>query len=285
MEMEVKGEANSSYAKHLLSIKIFGYLDPPQPVISIFQPIARHINMLNRQISRDKRGKIVVRLGGLNDIRLGSPAHPPTFTPPVVTPSEKLEPSIADYTFEQYKAANLNIDQQHDIIGKLRNELPIIDRDEVDDTLLRSMAQQFELAIFPTCKMMHVDPLAVKRMFDNQFRMAYGPEVGAEVLAKLGLCRLEDIEKSVTAVKTGMVTKEDVEHSAANVEESSIRQERDTVAPPPPKKKARMAPPNNTQKDLKAHTARRRRAHRGCKILTLRSVVVSQKWEALSSGS
>ena len=77
--------------------------------------------MLNRQISRDKRGKIVVRLGGLNDIRLGSPAHPPTFTPPVVTPSEKLEPSIADYTFEQYKAANLNIDQQHDIIGKLRN--------------------------------------------------------------------------------------------------------------------------------------------------------------------
>ena len=241
--------------------------------------------MLNRQISRDKRGKIVVRLGGLNDIRLGSPAHPPTFTPPVVTPSEKLEPSIADYTFEQYKAANLNIDQQHDIIGKLRNELPIIDRDEVDDTLLRSMAQQFELAIFPTCKMMHVDPLAVKRMFDNQLRMAYGPEVGAEVLAKLGLCRLEDIEKSVTAVKTGMVTKEDVEHSAANVEESSIRQERDTVAPPPPKKKARMAPPNNTQKDLKAHTARRRRAHRGCKILTLRSVVVSQKWEVLSSGS
>lgn len=60
MEIEVKGEANASYAKHLLSIKIFGYLDPPQPVISIFQLKAHHLNTLNRQISRDKRGKIVV---------------------------------------------------------------------------------------------------------------------------------------------------------------------------------------------------------------------------------
>ncbi|KAL1801523.1 hypothetical protein ACET3X_001865 [Alternaria dauci] len=241
--------------------------------------------MFNNKISRNKRGKMVVCLSGLNDIRLGTPAHPPT-KPPIAAAPKKLEPSITDYTFEQYKAANLNIDEQYDIIGKIRNELPIIDRDEVDNTLLRSIGQQFELAIFPTCKMMHVDPLSVKRMFDDQFRRAYGPEVEAEVLAKLGMCRLEDIEKAVTAVKAGNVTKEeDVERSTADLGEESKREEEHAIAPPPPKKKAKRAPPNDTQADLKAHIAKRRRAHRGCRILTLKSVAVSEKWEALSSAS
>jgi hypothetical protein len=243
--------------------------------------------MLNTHVSKDKRGKLVVRLGGLNDIRLGTPAHPPTFKPLVAAPPEKPEPSVADYTFEQYKAANLNIDQQHELIGKLRDELPIIDRDEVDDTLLRSLAQQLELAIFPTCKMMHVDPLSVKRMLDDEFRRAYGPEVEAEVLTKLGLCRLEDIQKAVTAEKIRRAAKEegDMEQITAGIEETLMEEEGDSVQLPPPQKKAKMAPPNKTQKDLKAYIARRKRAHRGCKIVTLRSQAVSQKWEALSSGS
>jgi hypothetical protein len=93
-------------------------------------------------------------------------------------PNSAPEPStFDDFTFEDYKAANLNVDQQYDLIGKLHNEVPLVDRDEIHSMLLADLAKQLEIGMFPTCKMMHVDPKAVKRMMDDQFRKAYGSEV------------------------------------------------------------------------------------------------------------
>ena len=111
----------------------------------------------------------MVRVKSLNDLRLNDPARSQSQSLPSAAPS-----SIADYTFEQYKSANLTIDDQHKVIGQLRSEIPLIDRDEIDNVLLRSMAQQLELAVFPTCNMMQIDPMAVKRMLNWAFWMAYG---------------------------------------------------------------------------------------------------------------
>ncbi|KAI4909548.1 hypothetical protein J4E90_008245 [Alternaria incomplexa] len=239
---------------------------------------------------RDKKSEprvVVGRLRGVNDIRIGTPAHPPSFLPPNTTPVAKREPSITDYTFEQYQAANLSDDQKHTVIGKLRDELPIIDRDEVDDVLLRSMGQQLGLAVFPTCKMMHVDPVAVKRMLDDQFRKAYGAEVEAEVLGKLGLCRVEDVEMAVAAERMRIRTKKkgkrqklgESEEMLADVEEDSA-----VHAPSPPNKEVKTAP-KSIEDEIKAHIARRKRAKRGVRMVTLRSGAVSQKWEELSRSS
>jgi hypothetical protein len=47
--------------------------------------------------------------------------------------------------------------------------------------LLADLAKQLEIGVFPTCKIMHVNPKAVKRMMDDQFRKAYGLEVEEEM--------------------------------------------------------------------------------------------------------
>ncbi|KAI4661069.1 uncharacterized protein J4E79_005637 [Alternaria viburni] len=239
---------------------------------------------------RDKKSEprvVVGRLSGVNDIRIGTPAHPPSFLPPNTTPVAKREPSITEYTFEQYQAANLNDDEKHAVIGKLRGELPIIDRDEVDDVLLRSMAQQLELAVFPTCKMMQVEPVAVKRMLDDAFRKAYGAEVEASVLGKLGLCRVEDAEMVVAGERIRISTKKKgKKQKVGKGEEMAVAVEEDAVAnaPSPPNKEVKTAP-KSIEDDIKAHIARRKRAKRGVRMVTLRSVAVSQKWEELSSNS
>jgi len=125
------------------------------------------------------------------------------------------------------------------VIGKLRDELPIIDRDEVDEVLLRSMAQQLELAVFPTCKMMQVEPVAVKRMLDDQFRKAYGAEVDISVLRKLGLCRVEDVEMVVAAERIRNSTKKEGKRQKSGKSEEMLAEgEEDAVAnaPSPPHK-------------------------------------------------
>ncbi len=248
--------------------------------------------------NKKKRTKLVVRLGGLNDIRLGTPAHPPTFAPSPATtttttaPATSREPSITDYTFEQYQAAHLNFNQKHVLISKLRAELPIIDRDEVDEVLLRSMAQQLQLAVFPTCKMMQVDPVAVKRMLDDEFRRAYGVQVEAGVLRELGLVRLEDVGKVGGGEGVGMVDgegEEDVGRGQSVVKSQDTAGEEDgehaVIATRPLSKKVKRAPLSNTQKEIRAYVARKKRGRRGCKMLTLRSDAVSQKWEALTKES
>jgi len=239
---------------------------------------------------RDKKSEprvVVGRLRGVNDIRIGTPAHPPSFLPPNTTPVAKREPSITDYTFEQYQAANLNDDQKYAVIGKLRDELPIIDRDEVDEVLLRSMGQQLGLAVFPACKMMQVDPVAVKRMLDDQFRKAYGAEVEASVLGKLGLCRVEDAELAVAAERIRISTKKKGKRQKlGKSDEVLVEDEEDAVAnaPSPPNKEVEGAP-KIIEEEIVAHISRRKRAKRGVRMVTLRSVAVSQKWEELSSNS
>lgn len=239
---------------------------------------------------RDKKNEprvVVGRLSGVNDIRIGTPAHPPSFLPLAAAPLEKREPSITDYTFEQYQAANLNGGQKHTLIGKLGDELPIIDRDELDDVLLRLMAHQLELAIFPTRKMMQVDPVAVKRMLDDKFRKAYGGEVEASILGKLGLCWVENIEMAVAAERMHISTKKKgKKQKLEKNEEILVEDEEDAVANAPflLEKKAKEAR-NDIEKDIKAHVASRNRGRRGVRMVTLRSVAVSQKWEKLSRSS
>jgi hypothetical protein len=305
-------------------------LPPTSTITSQTNTYFQPQKMTMPQIRRPKK-KLTVQLSGLNDIRLGTPANAPPSTPRAARP-EPPKPSVADYTFEQYNAAKLSIDDQHSVIGKLRGELPLIDCDEVDNVLLRSMAQQLELCIFPTCKMMQVDPAAVKRMLDEQFRRSYGFEVEAEVLGKLGYCRLEDVVKAPAAEeKEGEVaspetktatekatqtednTQEELEDSGAfasqtrKVKTTPAEKETateevmgvanalmelkesvaaiTTVAQPPPKKKMKPTPPNNTQKENKAHIARRKKGRHGVKMVTLKSEAVANKWEALNGGS
>jgi len=239
---------------------------------------------------RDKNSEprvVVGRLRGLNDIRIGTPAHPPSFLPPNTTPVAKREPSINEYTFEQYQDANLNDDQKHAVIGKLRDELPIIDRDKVDEVLLRSMAQQLELAVFPTCKMMQVEPVAVKRMLDDQFRKAYSAEVEAEVLERLGLCCVEDVELAVAAERIRIsAKKKGKKQKLGKSDEMLVEDEEDAIAnaPSPTEKKTKKAP-NDIAKNIEAHITRMKRAKRGVKMVTLRSGAVSQEWEKLSNAT
>jgi hypothetical protein len=241
--------------------------------------------MSNQPLRKQRsRPRPIVRPGGVNDIRLGTPAHPPTFLPPTAAAVAKPKPSITDYTFEQYQAANLNKDQKHALIGKLRDELPIIDRDEVDDVLLRSMGQQLELAVFLTCKMMQVDPTAVKRMLDDQFRKAYGADVEAEGLRKLGLCRVEDVEGAVVVERMQVGTREKGKKESAGKDRVVLDGDEQVLVANARSKKVKIAPRNDTEKEIRAHVARRKRAKHGVKILTVRSVALSQKWEALSCG-
>lgn len=56
-----------------------------------------------------------------------------------------------------------------------------MDVHKVDNWLLDSLAKQLEMCISPTAKMIHIDPAAVKRMLDTEFRKAYGQEVEASI--------------------------------------------------------------------------------------------------------
>jgi hypothetical protein len=127
-----------------------------------------------------------------------SPAYPEAPSASSV-PNSAPEPStFDDFTFEDYKAAKLNIDQQYDLIGKLNNEVPLVDRDEIHSMLLADLAKQLEIGVFPTCKMMHVDPKAVKRMMDDQFRKAYGLAVEEEIFELAQARRMVSVRHAST---------------------------------------------------------------------------------------
>lgn len=78
-----------------------------------------------------------------------------------------------DLTFEQYEAFGLSSAQQHELIGEIRAETPLVEAHEVDNWLLDSLAKQLSTCIFPLAKMMHIDSDAAKRMLDTEFRKAY----------------------------------------------------------------------------------------------------------------
>ena len=226
----------------------------------------------------------VVRLDSLNDIRFGTPAHPPTYAPPRTTVPHTPPPSTADSTFEQYQAANLNVVEKHNLIGKLRDEMSIMDRDEVDELTLRDLGTVLERCIFPTCKMMQISPVAVKRMLDDHFRRAYGLEVEADVLAKLGLGRLGDFDKAVVVREQDAAIiearPEDVE--GGTVVRDGVGQVETPISsaplPPPPSKKIKSMPLVNARKEIKAYVTRRKRGRHGVKVVCLRSQAVCEKW-------
>ncbi|EFQ92815.1 hypothetical protein CFE70_009417 [Pyrenophora teres f. teres 0-1] len=237
--------------------------------------------------------KQVVRLNGLNDIRIGTPAHPPTYPPPPTYATQATAiptplKSVADCTFEQYQAANLSVSEKHSLIGELRDEMPIMDRDEIDELTLRELSAVVERCIFPTCKMMQIDPVAVKRMLDDQFRKAYGVEAETNVLGKLGLGRLEDFEKTTAmqrreAAAVGHV-KLEVTDNVTLVGDGGA-EVKTPASKAPPNKKMKQMPLNNTQKDIKAYVTRRKRGRHGVKVVCLRSGAVCEKWVAMESTS
>lgn len=109
-----------------------------------------------------------------------APADPKTHKPAI---PENFD--IASLTYPDYKALNLNFVQEHELIGRIREEVPLIDRDEVDSIILADSGKQLKNGIFTLCRMMHIDPKAVKLMMDQQFREFYGPEVHRKVSAAL----------------------------------------------------------------------------------------------------
>jgi hypothetical protein len=157
-----------------------------------------------------RKKKLQLRVGfEIETKRYGTPASsapgPSHSTAPSTYPSPSPAPELSvfeDFTFEDYKAANLNVDQKYDLIGKLRQEVPLVDRNEIDSMLLVDAAKQLEMCVFPMCKMMHVNPKAVRSMLDEQFRKAYGLEVEEEVFG-LALARRIISVKHANRVNVG----------------------------------------------------------------------------------
>ncbi|KAH3945159.1 hypothetical protein HBI56_057430 [Parastagonospora nodorum] len=109
-----------------------------------------------------------------------APADPKTHEPAIPKDFD-----IASLTYTDYKALNLSFVQEHEVIGRIREEVPLIDRDQVDSIILADAGKQLKNGVFTLCRMMHIDPKAVKLMIDQQFREFYGPEVSREVSAAL----------------------------------------------------------------------------------------------------
>ena len=240
-----------------------------------------------------RRKKLKVRLGF--DITASRDSTPTTstfsrpstpFMRSTPKPTAPAEPSIFDFTFEDYKAANLNIQEQQDLIGKIREEVPMIDRDEIDGLLLSEAAKQLEMCVFPMCKMMHIDPKAVKRMLDEQFRRAYGLEVEQEVMEHVGIgAILRDATATILVRENGNLEVD------VGIDESRVfdaRSQVTTEATPtvePPKKKTKKAQPSSVQKEVKAYQAKKKRGKKKCYVMTLRFSAGTKKWAALESGS
>ncbi|KAF2123862.1 hypothetical protein P153DRAFT_435511 [Dothidotthia symphoricarpi CBS 119687] len=202
-------------------------------------------------------------------VHVSGPIRPTPLTPPPAATAIPPKPAVTDFTYEDYKRAGLNTSEQHNLIGQIRNETPQIERDMVDSWLLGKLAKQLEIAIFPTCKMMHIDPAAVKRMLDEQFRKAYGVEVEAEVMAKSGV---ENAGEEVGLDVDG----NNVFDGVQEVDEEEVVER--------PSKKAKVAAPSEVQKAVKAYRARRKKARKGCVIATLHSKSASEKWDMLNGG-
>ncbi|KAH7069816.1 hypothetical protein BKA63DRAFT_476814 [Paraphoma chrysanthemicola] len=201
------------------------------------------------------------------------------------------QPSIFDFTFEDYKATGLNIAEQHALIGKIREEVPLIDRAEIDGLMLSEAAKQLELCVFPMCKMMHIDPKAVKRMLDWEFRKAYGDEMYNEQDVEVGVGKvpMDSVEDGIEADVAPVVKMEESFVLPFAREESSMFEESSrggSMAPAgqePAKKKGKRAPLSTVQKEIRAYQAKKKKGRRGCRVATLKSGAVVEKWASLES--
>ena len=137
-------------------------------------------------MAKRKKQKISVHLRPRENGGKAAPAactKPLCSSGPVSTmPNVPNISDLADLTYDEYKAFSLSSAQQHDLIGEIRAEIPLVDADEVNNWLLDSLAKQLSACVFPTAKMMHIDPVAVKRMLDTEFRRAYGQDLEASII-------------------------------------------------------------------------------------------------------
>jgi hypothetical protein len=230
-------------------------------------------------------------------------------------------------TFEEYKASGLDIIEQHELIGSIRNDIPKADRDYIDSLLLDKAAKQLEMCIFPMCKMMHVDKDAVWRMLEDQYHKAYpivkGEEKKAEEVEQVTGVQaiLRDAMATVMGGTVGGAQEGKVVPSIEepvvmpSIEEPTLFNDRSrsrsgTEATPtaepvqkvhplessaeptvpahpdePQKKKVKRQQPSVIQKEVRTYQAKRKRGHRGCCILTLKSKAVAGKWAEMEGGA
>jgi hypothetical protein len=230
-------------------------------------------------------------------------------------------------TFEEYKASGLDIIEQHELIGSIRNDIPKADRDYIDSLLLDKAAKQLEMCIFPMCKMMHVDKDAVWRMLEDQYHKAYpivnGEEKKAEEVEQVTGVQaiLRDAMATVMGGTVGGAQEGKVVPSIEepvvmpSIEEPTLFNDRSrsrsgTEATPtaepvqkvhplessaeptvlahpdePQKKKVKRQQPSVIQKEVRAYQAKRKRGHRGCCILTLKSKAVAGQWAEMEGGA
>lgn len=105
-----------------------------------------------------------------------------------------------DPEFGEYNDLDLDVTQKHETTGKFRERIPLMQVHEVDGWLLESLGKQLETCIFPTAKMMRIDPNAVKRMLDNEFRKAYGIEIETIILDP-NICHDKQRDAAMESVK------------------------------------------------------------------------------------
>jgi hypothetical protein len=116
------------------------------------------------------------------------PTYPAHFAPGDIRTHKPAVPKdfdLSSLTFGGYKALNLNFAQEHELIGRIRDGMPLVDRDEVDHMILADAASILANGVFSLCRVMHIDPKVVKMMLGVQFKKFYGPKVDQEVTAAL----------------------------------------------------------------------------------------------------
>lgn len=209
----------------------------------------------------------------------------PTF-PLSVPPSLPLShPTSAALTFANYQSARYSsIDDQFSFITGLRAEVPAAERDAIDVDLLRDLAKQLALCVFPTAKMMQVDPVKVKRMLDEEFRRAYGDDVADEKEDKAPARQgLGETNVVAGAVLRENVTGVGVDKYAPGEGIGELVGGAGRVEGEPPKKKSKTVQ-TDVRKEVKAYQARRKRGRRLCRVVTLRSKPASEAWDEMIHG-
>jgi len=233
------------------------------------------------------------------------------------------EPSILDLTFEEHKNANLNIDEQHGLIGQIRDETPAEDLEYIDALMLGKLAKQLDMCIFPMCKMMHIDKNAVWKMLEQQFKKTYPPTEEEEdaamesVAAREVTVVLAAVHTGETAAEAGVIGTTEIEvtgiqailnNAASTIKASTppaatpepinekfsmiekrarsgtVESERSVHPLEPAKKKIKKEPLSQAQKEIRAYQAKKKRGHRKCYMFTLKSSAVAEKWAELTEG-
>jgi hypothetical protein len=238
-----------------------------------------------------RKAKLQLRLGfDPTNNNANNPSHlPNTSSPSFPAPAATPVPSLPDLTYESYKAANLDVTQQHDLIGQIRREIPLVERDEIDSMVLADAAKQLELCVFPMCKMMHIDAKAVKRMLDEAFGKAFGKAYGLGVLEEIreeeNKQRTMDAEKANTMNMDGA---DIVTVASASIREPSVVGDHASgvkimASVERTIKKVKRAQLSAVQKEISAYPAKKKRGKRACLVVTLRAKAAADKWLELTT--